>query len=384
MELTNPGLIVIISTLVGMAATLVIFHFVIPRYLLSFLHWMDEIIPADQSSLVQPIARFVEYVFGIVVVLSAAFTVASQLGVDMTGVLDWAGELGVAVLDFLLDKALVVGIIIAVAFLAIRFISRISQPIIEQYLAHRVHEDKDSPEVQRRTQTLQRVISNTLSTVIIAMAFFMILSEMGVNITPIIAGAGVAGIAIGFGAQNIIKDIFAGVFIMMEDQFRVGDVASLAGVVGIIEDINLRRTTLRDFNYNQHIIPNGEIGIASNYTKEKSRVNMDIEVAYKEDLDRVMEIITRVGEEIAADPEWKPNITDPLKAVRVQEFGASGIAIKVIGETVPMQQWAVAGEFRRRIKRVFDDEGIEIPFPHMTVYWGPGEKPVSDGQRRGD
>ena len=127
---------------------------------------------------------------------------------------------------------------------------------------------------------------------------------------------------------------------------------------------------------NQHIIPNGEIGIASNYTKEKSRVNLDVEVAYKEDLDRVMEIIDRVGAEMSDDPEFGPKITDPLKSIRVQEFGASGIAIKVMGETVPMEQWTVAGEFRRRIKRVFDDEGIEIPFPHMTVYWGPGENPA--------
>ena len=294
----------------------------------------------------------------------------------MSGVLDTAETGGLAVGQWLLGKTFTISIIVIVAFLAIRFVSRLTSPIIEQYLAHRVHEDKQSQEVQRRTQTLQSVISNTLSAIIFAMAFFMVLSELGVNIAPILAGAGVAGIAIGFGAQNLIKDILAGVFIMLEDQFRVGDVAELAGVVGIVEDINLRRTTLRDFHMNQHIIPNGEIGIASNLTKEKSRVNLDVEVAYKEDLDRVMEVIDRVGAEISDDPEWAPKITDPLKAIRVQEFGASGIAIKVMGETVPMQQWAVAGEFRRRIKRVFDEEEIEIPFPHMTVYWGPGENPA--------
>ncbi len=379
MDISNPALIVIIATIVLTMVALAVSHFIVPRYLLGFLRWMDDVIPADQSSLVKPIARFVEIVLGIVIVTAAAFTVASQLGADMSGVLDNAESGGVVVGRWLLGRTFTVSIIVIVAFLAIRFVSRLTSPIIEQYLAHRVHEDKDSDEVQRRTKTLQGVVSNTLSSIIFAMAFFMVLSELGVNIAPLIAGAGVAGIAIGFGAQNIIKDIFAGVFIMMEDQFRVGDVAQLAGVVGIIEDINLRRTTLRDFHMNQHIIPNGEIGIASNYTKEKSRVNLDIEVAYKEDLDEVMAIIDRVGAEISADPEWAPKITDPLKAMRVQEFGASGIAIKVMGETVPMEQWAVAGEFRRRIKRVFDDEGIEIPFPHMTVYWGPGENP---GYRR--
>ena len=379
MDISNQGLYVIIATLVLTMVALAVSHFVVPRYLLGFLQWMDDIIPADQSSFVRPLARFIELVLGLMIITAAAFTIASQLGTDMSGVLDVADAGGLAVGRWLLERVFTIAIIVIVAFLAIRFVSRLTSPIIEQYLSHRVHEDKESEEVQRRTQTLQSVISNTLSTIIFAMAFFMVLSELGVNITPILAGAGVAGIAIGFGAQNIIKDIFSGVFIMLEDQFRVGDVAQLAGVVGIIEDINLRRTTLRDFHMNQHIIPNGEIGIASNFTKEKSRVNLDIEVAYKEDLDEVMVIIDRVGAEISADSEWAPKITDPLKAVRVQEFGASGIAIKVMGETVPMEQWAVAGEFRRRIKRVFDDEGIEIPFPHMTVYWGPGENP---GYRR--
>ena len=376
MDISNQALIVIVATLVLAVVLLVISHFVIPRYLLGFLRWMDDIIPADQSGLVKPIARSIELVLGLMIVTAAAFTVASQLGTDMSGVLDTAETGGLAVGQWLLGKTFTISIIVIVAFLAIRFVSRLTSPIIEQYLAHRVHEDKQSQEVQRRTQTLQSVISNTLSAIIFAMAFFMVLSELGVNIAPILAGAGVAGIAIGFGAQNLIKDILAGVFIMLEDQFRVGDVAELAGVVGIVEDINLRRTTLRDFHMNQHIIPNGEIGIASNLTKEKSRVNLDVEVAYKEDLDRVMEVIDRVGAEISDDPEWAPKITDPLKAIRVQEFGASGIAIKVMGETVPMQQWAVAGEFRRRIKRVFDEEEIEIPFPHMTVYWGPGENPA--------
>ncbi len=375
MNISNEALLVIVATLVLTVAMLAVSHYVVPRYLLGFLQWMDDIIPADQSSFVKPIARFVELVFGLIIVTAAAFTVASQLGTDMSGVLDNAETGGSAVGRWLLGKTFTVSIIVIVAFLGIRFVSRVTSPIIEQYLAHRVHEDKESEEVQRRTRTLQRVVSNTLSTIIFAMAFFMVLSELGVNITPILAGAGVAGIAIGFGAQNIIKDIFAGVFIMLEDQFRVGDVAELAGVVGIVEDINLRRTTLRDFHMNQHIIPNGEIGIASNFTKEKSRVNLDVEVAYKEDLDRVMEVINKVGAEITEDPEWAPKITDTLQAVRVQEFGASGIAIKVMGETIPMEQWAVAGEFRRRIKRVFDNEGIEIPFPHMTVYWGPGENP---------
>ena len=157
---------------------------------------------------------------------------------------------------------------------------------------------------------------------------------------------------------------------MLEDQYRVGDVAKIAGVAGLVEDINLRRTTLRDLDYIQHIIPNGEIRVASNYTKEKSRVNLNVEVAYKEDLDKVMGVITKVGQDLADDPEFGPLILDPIKPLRVDSFGESGISIKILGETKPIQQWYVAGEFRKRLKFAFDKEAIEIPFPHRTLYWG--------------
>ena len=377
METSTENIIIIAATVALTAALLILSHWIVPRYLLRFLQWVDDIIPADQSSFVAPVARFTETVLGIAIVMSAGFTIASQLGVDMSGVLDTAEAGGAVVLEWILARALVVGIILATAFLVIRAINRITAPLIQQYLTRRGDADEESSEVDKRTRTLQGVVSNTLTVVIITTAFFMILSEIGINITPILAGAGVVGIAVGLGAQSLIRDIISGVFIMLEDQYRVGDVAKVAGVSGIVEDINLRRTTLRDWDYIQHVIPNGEIGVASNYTKEKSRVNLNIEVAYKEDLDRVMDVIRVVGEGLSADPEWGPLILDPLKPVRVQEFGASGIAIKVIGDTKPIYQWDVAGEFRRRIKRAFDDEGIEIPFPHVTLYWGAGaETPV--------
>ena len=376
MDISTENIIVIAITGTLTAAILLLSHWLVPRYLLRFLHWVDDIIPADQSSFVAPVARFTETVFGVVVVLSAAFTIASQLGVNMSGVLDTAGDGETVVREWILARALVVGILLAAAFLAIRIINRITAPLIQQYLSHRGDTDEESAEVEKRTRTLQGVVSNTLTVVIITTTFFMILSEIGINITPILAGAGVVGIAVGLGAQSLIRDIIAGIFIMLEDQYRVGDVAKVAGVAGMVEDINLRRTTLRDWDYIQHVIPNGEIGVASNYTKDKSRVNLNIEVAYKEDLDRVMDVIRVVGEGMSADPEWGHLIIDPLKPIRVQEFGASGIAIKVVGDTKPIYQWDVAGEFRRRIKRVFDEEGIEIPFPHVTLYWGEGAEPA--------
>jgi small conductance mechanosensitive channel len=182
----------------------------------------------------------------------------------------------------------------------------------------------------------------------------------------------VAGIAIGFGAQNLVRDFLAGVFVILEDQYRVGDVVRIAGIAGLVEDINLRRTILRDLDGIVHVVPNGEVRTASNFTKEKSRVNLDIVVAYKEDLDRVIEVLNRVGKELSEDPYFGPLITQPIQVLGVNEFQDSGIAIKVLGETRPIRQWEVAREFRKRVKKAFDQEGIEIPFPHRTIYWGTG------------
>jgi small conductance mechanosensitive channel len=187
-----------------------------------------------------------------------------------------------------------------------------------------------------------------------------ILSQVGVSITPILAGLGIVGIAVGFGAQTLVKDIISGFFVFFEDQYGIGDVAQVAGITGLVEDITLRRTILRDLDGIVHSVPNGEIRVASNYTKDWSRVNLNIGVGYGEDLDHVIEVINRVGKELAEDPNWSP----------LMLTGDSGIDIKILGETKPIQQWAVMGELRKRLKRVFDEEGIEIPWPHTKVYFG--------------
>jgi small-conductance mechanosensitive channel len=193
-----------------------------------------------------------------------------------------------------------------------------------------------------------------------------------IDLAPLLATAGVIGIAIGFGAQSLVKDFFSGIFVLLEDQYRVGDVVRIGNIAGQVEDINLRRTLLRDLDFIVHTIPNGEVRIASNFTKEESRVNLNISVAYKEDLDEVIDLINRVGRGMSEDPYFGTLIRDPLQVLRVDAFEESGIAIKVLGETLPIRQWEVGGEFRRRIKRAFDEQGIEIPFPHRTVYWGAG------------
>jgi small-conductance mechanosensitive channel len=191
-----------------------------------------------------------------------------------------------------------------------------------------------------------------------------------VPVGPMLAGFGVVGIAVGFGAQYLVRDLIAGLFILWENQYRVGDVARVADVGGLVEQVTLRKTVLRDLDGIVHHIPNGEIRVASNYTRHFSRVNLDVSVAYGTDLDHAISVINRVGQELAADENWRERIVTPPQALRVNNFGSSGIDIKILGDVKPMEQWAVTGELRLRLKRAFDAEGIEIPWPHTKVYFG--------------
>jgi small-conductance mechanosensitive channel len=211
----------------------------------------------------------------------------------------------------------------------------------------------------------------------------MMLSELGLDIAPMIAGVGVIGIAIGFGAQNLIKDILAGLFILVENQFRKGDVVTIASTTGVVEDINLRRTLLRDLDGIVHSVPNGEISVASNFTKGYSRVNLNIGVGYGTDLNHAIAVINRVGKQLAEDPAWAADFLTPPQVLRVDNLGDSGIDIKILADTKPIKQWAIMGELRLRLKKVFDEEGIEIPWPHTKVYFGnaPWSTPPQESQK---
>jgi small-conductance mechanosensitive channel len=206
--------------------------------------------------------------------------------------------------------------------------------------------------------------------VIIVIAAFMVLAELNINITPLLAGFGILGVAIGFGAQYLIRDLIGGLFVIMEDQYNIGDVVKISGIAGVVEDINLRRTVLRDLDGIVHFVPNGESGIASNYTREWSRVNLDIEVAYGTDLDHAIAVINHVCTEMAQEPYWKDAIIKTPEVLRVNKLGSSGIEIKIIGDTKPIRQWETMGEIRKRVKKAFDEDGIEIPWPHTKVYFG--------------
>ena len=198
----------------------------------------------------------------------------------------------------------------------------------------------------------------------------MILSEFTINIVAFLTGASVLGVAVGFGAQWLVKDVIAGLFIIMENQFHKGVVIKIAGESGVVEEINLRRTILRDLDGVYHVVPNGEIRVASNYTKRFARVNITISVAYETDLDKAIAVIDRVGREMASDPKWASLITSPPKAVRVDNLGESGIDFRVVGDTKPSAQWDVTGELKLRLKKAFDKEGIEIPYQHTKVIFG--------------
>ncbi len=225
----------------------------------------------------------------------------------------------------------------------------------------------------KQTQTIGRILCNLISVSIGVIAGIMILGQLGVDIGPILAGAGVVGVAVGFGAQSLIKDVINGVFILLENHFNVGDVVRVAGVAGLVESMSLRVVTLRDLEGNVHIIPNGEIGVVTNMTREWSRCVLNIGVAYKENVDHVMEVLKQIGVELCKDKEFKKMIMAPLEILGVDDFGDSQVTIKVMLKTQPIKQWTVAREFRRRIKNTFDAKGIEIPFPHLTLYMGEGE-----------
>jgi len=237
-------------------------------------------------------------------------------------------------------------------------------------------EDTESEESGKRIDTLVNILKSVLRVIIWGIFIMILLKKFGVDIGPILAGAGIIGLAVGFGAQELVRDFISGFFILLENQIRVGDVAIINGTGGLVEKIELRTTTLRDFSGTTHIFQNGKINTISNMTKEWSAVVFDIGVAYKEDTDQVTEIMKQVGNELAEDPDFKDLIINPLEIFGVDKFADSAVIIKARLKTKPLQQWGVGREYRRRLKKAFDKNDIEIPFPHTTVYWGEKINPL--------
>jgi small conductance mechanosensitive channel len=223
---------------------------------------------------------------------------------------------------------------------------------------------------RKRADTLTHVIRDVARMVIVVVGGMMILSEVGVDLKPLLAAAGLGGLAIGIGAQSLVKDVISGFFIILEDSIRVGDVVEIAGVGGLVEEVTLRTVVLRDQAGSVHVIPNGHIDKVKNLTQLYSYYVFDIGVAYRENVDDIMAVLKDIGEELRLDPDFAEDILEPLEMLGVDRFADSAVIIKSRIKTKPMQQWRIGREMNRRIKNTFDAKGIEMPFPHQTLYWG--------------
>lgn len=226
------------------------------------------------------------------------------------------------------------------------------------------------PAQVKRAHTLTHIVRDVARIIIFFAGFMMILSEVGIDLKPLLAAAGLGGLAIGFGAQSLVKDLISGFFILLENSVRVGDVVEVAGVGGLVEEIELRTIRLRDLSGNVHVVPNGVIDKVKNMTKEYSYYLFNIGVAYREDVDEVMGVLHEIAEELRSDLRFKDDILEPLEMLGVDQFADSAVIIKCRIKTQPIKQWRVGREMNRRIKKTFDARGIEIPFPHQTIYWG--------------
>lgn len=271
-----------------------------------------------------------------------------------------------AIVPWLLEHGIKIALIAVLAWLLNRILSRIIIRTVRVAVVSDHHLSAEGE--KKRENTLIRIFNGAVRIVIIIVAIMMILQEIAFEIGPLIAGAGIAGLALGFGGQYLIRDIISGMFIILENQYRIGDVININGTGGLVEDINLRKTTLRDLDGIVHHIPHGEIKIVSNLSKNFARVNLDMGISYNTNLEHVINVINRTGKELAEDPKFKDMIISPPQFLRVNDFADSAVVLKILGDTMPLKQWEVTGELRKRLKIAFDREGIEIPFPQRVIH----------------
>ncbi|MBX9692161.1 MAG: mechanosensitive ion channel [Cyanobacteria bacterium] len=265
---------------------------------------------------------------------------------------DWCETSGVQVLFALLLTAL-----------ALKCTNSLSNRIVAL-----ITRNKEGTELKKRVDTLSSVVNYSLVVLICMLSGTVILKELGIDIAPILAGAGVVGIAVGFGAQSLVKDVISGFFMLLEDQVRVGDVVEIGDKTGVVDKVTLRLIVLRDVSYNVHYIPNGEVRVVTNMTKEYSGYVLDVGVSYNEDLDRIIGVMKSIDEEMRNDPEFGDMILEPLEIFGLEQFGDSKISIRARTKTRAIKQWIVGREFKRRLKARFNQLGIEMPNPIVSVY----------------
>ena len=257
-------------------------------------------------------------------------------------------------------------LILALAAIALRFIPRLISRVRKA-----VQERQDSAEDSRRIHTLSRVIRYVFTVLVTVVTGILLLGEFGVSVAPILGAAGVVGIALGFGAQSLVKDYFTGFFLLLENQIRVGDIVEVGGKSGVVEELTLRYLRLRDYSGNVHYVPNGNISVVTNMSLGYANAVIDAGVAYGEDVDRVIGVMRQVGEELRRDAAFSAKILDALDVAGVERWGDSSVVIRCRFKVVPLEQWNVRREYLRRLKAAFDREGIEIPFPHVKLVYRP-------------
>jgi moderate conductance mechanosensitive channel len=275
------------------------------------------------------------------------------------------------VADLLRTTLLPVLLILLVAVLAMRlasvFVHGIVKTLFDREATEGTAQELSAVELKKRMDTLDGLGVRAIQFFIIVIAALMVLGKLGFDIGPAVAGLGVIGIAVGFGAQTLVRDYVNGALILVENQFSIGDVVRLAGVAGSVEDFNLRRTTVRDMDGVVHTIPNGEIKVASNLTRVWARINQDVTVAYGTDIDRAIDVVDGVGRALNDDPVWRRRILEPPRVERVEALGEYGVTLKILGSVRAPEQWAAAGEFRKRLLAALEANGIEIPRPQRVI-----------------
>jgi len=281
---------------------------------------------------------------------------------------DWSSKL----IPWFLHHGLKIILIIFLAYLANKLLQKLIYKAVRMAVATDPSSSSDAE--KKREDTLISIFSTTLRIVFIIIVSMMALQEVGVEIGPLLAGAGIVGLALGFGGQYLIRDLISGLFIILENQYRIGDVVSFDNTGGLVEEITLRMTTIRDQDGTVHHIPHGEIKKVSNLSKNFSRVNLNIGISYDSDLEKVIALINEIGAEMAKDELWKDTIIKAPQFLRVNDLGESSIIIKILGETTPLHQWEVTGELRKRILITFRQKGIEIPFPQTVVHLADKKK----------
>jgi len=306
--------------------------------------------------------RLMRRAFGVVVVIFSLGFIVQFWGIPVSVIV--ASRVGSLIILRATAILITIGVVIAVIE-------------ISQFIAARLLEERKGKKLTKKRKTLIPLINTVIKIAAAFIGGIVVLDQLGVNTRPILAGAGIVGLAVGFGAQTLVKDVINGLFILLQDLISVGDVAVFGDKGGLVEAVGLRTVTLRDLAGNVHVIPNSSIETVTNMTKGFSRYVFDVGVAYRENVDEVMEVLREIGEEMQNDPQYKKDILEPLEILGVDQFADSAVIIKARITTKPIRQWAVGREFNRRMKKVFDQRGIEIPFPHHTIYMGePKEGPA--------